>query len=168
MQQPRQETTIRAVLFSSFLSPLPPPPLFNRNPSVGHPLSLIERSAAVALCCIGETQQQTANQIGCSRQTVSHWQHTFKTTGNIADASRSGRPRITSELQDTELVAASVLEPFTTPHQLKRKLELEVSSHTIDRRLIEAGLPGRVAVHKHQLNVEHIGNRLSFAEGYKN
>ena len=60
----------------------------------------------------------------------------------------------------------SRVEPFATPRQLKRKLQLDVSVDTIDRRLIEAGLPGRVARHVFQLTEEHKRKRLSFAEGY--
>lgn len=37
----------------------------------------------------------------------------------------------------------------------------------LDRRLIEADLPGRVAQHKFKFTNEHIRKRLSFAEGYQ-
>jgi hypothetical protein len=89
-------------------------------------------------------------------------------TGDVHDAERSGRPRETTELDDEVLVAAVVIQPFTTPRQLKRKLEMDVSPRTLDRRLIEAGLPGRVAVHAKDFTDEDIRKRLSFAEGYKN
>jgi transposase len=148
---------------------LPPaPPLFGRELTVGHPLSPIERAAAVTLCRIGETQQEAAERLGCTRQTVAHWQHTFEETREVADVPRSGRPHLTTYLEDTAIVAASVVEPFTTPRGLKRKVELDVSPRTIDRRLIEAGLPGRVAKHMYEFTEEHIRQRLSFAEGYKN
>jgi hypothetical protein len=84
------------------------------------------------------------------------------------DAPRSGRPRLTFELEDIALVASSVIEPFDTPRRLKQKLGLDVSPDTIDRRLVEAGLPGRVAVHAYPFTAEHRRKRLSFAEGYKN
>jgi transposase len=149
--------------------PLPPlPPLFGREPAVGHPLSSIERSAAVTLTRIGETQQEAAEELGCTRQTVAHWQHTFEETSEVKDAHRSGRPRNTTDEEDVALVVASVAEPFTPPRQLKRKLEMDLSARTLDRRLIKAGLPGRVAVHAYEFTEEHIRKRLSFAEGYKN
>jgi DDE superfamily endonuclease/Transposase len=65
------------------------------------------------------------------------------------------------------MVMTSTVEHFLTPRQMKRKLELDVSSHTIDRRLQEANLFGRVAQHKHTLTAEEKRKRLSFAEGYK-
>ena len=56
---------------------------------------------------------------------------------------------------------------FTTPRRIRRKLGLDVSSRTIDRRLIEVGLFGRVARHKKKFSAEEKRKRLSFAEGYK-
>ena len=57
-------------------------------------------------------------------------------------------------LKDIALVAASVIEPFDTPRGLKCKLELDVSRRTIDRRLIEANLFGRVAAKKRKFTEE--------------
>jgi hypothetical protein len=59
------------------------------------------------------------------------------------------------------------VEKFTSPRQIRRKLDLECSRLTIDRRLQEAGLFGRVARHKRQYSEEEVRKRLSFAEGYK-
>jgi len=61
---------------------------------------------------------------------------------------------------------ASTVDPFATPRGLKRKLELDVSARTIDRRLNEAGLYGRVAVNKRRLTDDDKRKRLSFASGY--
>lgn len=149
-------------------SPPLPPPLFGREASVGHPLSPIERLAAVTLCRIGETQQQAADRLGCSRHTVSHWKRTFESTGEVVAAPRSGRPRLTTELQDIALVTASVADPHLTPRDLKQELQFDVSPHIIDRRLSEAVLFGRVAQRKRRLEEEEIRKRLSFADGYKN
>jgi hypothetical protein len=92
----------------------------------------------------------------------------YEQTGQVYDAQRSGKPRQTTEVEDAALVMASTIDHFTTPRQFKRNLELEISPHTIDRRLIEAGLPGRVAQHKKKFSEEEKRRRLSFAEGYKN
>ena len=156
---------------SSPLSPppySPPIPLFDRQVGSHLPLSSIERSAAVVLTRIGESQKQAAEHLGTTRQTVAHWQHTFEEERDIKDALRSGRPRETTELEDIALVASSVIEPFDTPKRLKLKLGLDVSVDTIDRRLVESGLPGRVAAHAYPFTEEHRRKRLSFAEGYKN
>jgi len=44
---------------------------------------------------------------------------------------------------------------------------MDVSSRTIDRRLIEVGLFGRVARHQKKFSTAEKRKRLSFAEGYK-
>ena len=67
---------------------------------------------------------------------------------------------------DTAIAGIAFVDPFITPRQLKRDHELDVSSRTIDRRLIEAGLHGRVAHHNLLFTDEHRRKRLSFANGY--
>jgi hypothetical protein len=122
----------------------------------------------VTLRRLGETQAEAGAHLGCSRQTVALWEHKYEETRHVYEGERSGRPRETAELEDEMLVATAVIQPFTTPRQLKRKLEIDVSPRTLDRRLIEADLPGRVAVHAKKFTDEDIRKRLSFAEGYKN
>jgi hypothetical protein len=87
---------------------------------------------------------------------------------NLNDEERSGRPRKTNEETDKRIEEKAREIKFTTPRQIKRKLELDVSPHTIDRRLQEVGLFGRVARHKKKFSDEERRKRLSFAEGYKN
>lgn len=109
-----------------------------------------------------------AQQAGTSLPSVRRWVRRFEATQDVKDEPRSGRPRCTDEALDTAIAGASHVDPFSTPRQLKRKLELaDVSARTIDRRLIEAGLPGRVARHVFQLTDAHKKARLSFAHGYE-
>jgi transposase len=150
-------------------SPSPsPPPLFSREPGIHLPLSPIERAAAVTLTRIGETQQQAAERLGTTRQTVAHWQHTFEETRGIKNALKSGRPRETSEDENINIITTSVIDHYLTPRQILQELQLNVSAHTIDRRLQEAGLFGRVALKKRVFVEADKKKRLSFAEGYKN
>ena len=58
------------------------------------------------------------------------------------------------------------METFCTPRSLKRKYQFEPSARTIDRRLCEVNLFGRVARHKKKLTDEDKRKRLSFAQGY--
>jgi transposase len=121
----------------------------------------VERAAAVTLLKVA-----AAEQLGCSRQTVAHWQQAFEATGDVHSAARSGRPRCTTEEEDIALVTSAVVQPFTSPHRLHAEMDIDASSRTIDRRLIEAGLPGHVARHKRAFTEEDKRKRLSFAQGY--
>ncbi len=56
---------------------------------------------------------------------------------------------------------------YLVPKQILQELNLNVSSRTVDRRLQEAGLFGRVALKKRRFDEEEKRKRLSFAEGYK-
>jgi transposase len=152
---------------SSPESPPPSSPLFDRPLHSQLPLSPIERSAAVVLTRIGETQQQAADQLGTTRQTVAHWQYTFEESRNVKDALRCGRPRETTEDENSNIVASSIINHFSTPRQILQELDLIVSNRTVDRRLQEASLFGRVALKKRAFTEEDKKKRLSFAEGYK-
>jgi transposase len=145
----------------------PFPSLFGREPGIHLPLSPIERSAAVVLTRIGEPQQQAAEQLGTTRQTVAHWQHTFEETRDIIDVLRSGRPRDTTDQENITIVASCVIHSHLTPKGVLQELDLNVSARTIDRRLQEAGLFGRVAMKKRVFTEEDKRKRLSFAEGYR-
>lgn len=61
------------------------------------------------------------------------------------------------------------MEKFTSPRQVRRKLDLDCCPRTVDRRLHcqEAELFGRVARKKRNYTAEELRKRLSFAEGYK-
>src|SRR6202040_1224047 len=56
----------------------------------------------------------------------------------------------------------------STPRQILKELDLNVSDRTVDRRLQEAGLFGRVALKKRAFDEAEKKRRLSFAEGYEN
>ena len=109
-----------------------------------------------------------STDVPCDIRSVRHWIQHYQVYGNVDDLRRSGRKRKTTIEQDHEIEKEAKRTKFTTPRRIKRKLGLDVSSRTIDRRLIEVGLFGRVAQHKKKYTEEHIRKRLSFAEGYKN
>src|SRR5947208_1191150 len=69
---------------------------------------------------------------------------------------------------DTNIAVTARINPFTTPRRIKQQLGLDESISTIDRRLQEAGLFGRVSKHKRLFTENEKRKRLSFANGYKN
>jgi transposase len=148
-------------------SPPPPVTLFNRDPSSFQHLSEVERAAAVTLLRVGETQRKVAEQLNCSRQTVAKWKRTYEQTGQVHEADRSGRPRETTEQENINIVTSAVVNTHSKPREILQELNLIASARTVDRRLQQADLFGRVAQRKRVFTEEDKRKRLSFAEGYK-
>ena len=155
---------------SSAVAAAPVPPvssLFERDASTHSHLSVEQRWAIVILHKEGRDDAAIAQRMPCDVRSVRHWLAHYEQHHDVQDEPRSGRPRSTDEATDTALAFVSRVEPFATPRQLKRKLQLDVSPRTIDRTLIQAGLHGRVARHRHRLTDDERRQRLSFAGGYQ-
>ncbi len=148
-------------------APSPPLPLFPSLSSAHSHLSIGQRWAIVTLHKEQHDDDYIAQRIPCDVRTVRHWVAHHEKHGNVEDEPRSGRKRKTTAEQDEQIEQEARETKFTTPRRIKRKLGLDVSSRTIDRRLIEVGLFGRVAQHKKKFSAEEKRKRLSFAEGYK-
>jgi transposase len=125
-----------------------------------------QRSAVVALHKAGMSARKIAKHVGMSRNTVHAILARWRATGSPGSGSRSGRPTATDSATDAAIVQTATDSPFLTPRLIKRQLELTCSPDTIDRRLVAAGLPGRVARHKREHTASELRARLSFAEGY--
>jgi transposase len=69
----------------------------------------------------------------------------YRSIEHIDHLPRSGRPEILNEEEKTLIVARACENPFVTPADIKRELDLHCATRTIDRVLIQAGLFGRVA-----------------------
>jgi transposase len=130
-------------------------------------LSELQRWSIVALHNDGRSNRYIARHLGVHRDTVRKWLDHYAQFGDVHSGSRSGRPRCTDEASDTNMAVVARIDKFTSPRQIKRKLELECCARTIDRRLIEVGLFGRVARHKRNYSEAEVRKRLAFAEGYK-
>jgi transposase len=142
-----------------------PPPLFEL-PRQKH-LSTVERVAIIVLKKQGRSRQDIAQQVAVSQPTVGHWIMHYEEKKDVYDEPRRGRPRCTDEAMDTAIIgAADVENNFCTPRGLKRKYGFEASPRTIDRRMREVNLFGRVARHKKRLTDQEKRARLSFARGY--
>ena len=148
--------------------PSPPPPLFGHRDNKLQPLTKIERAAIVTLHKDGQSNTDIAQKLDTSLATTRHWINHYEETKTVDDAPRSGRPKCTDEAMDINVAVTARVEPFLMAPSIKRKLDLEdVSVSTVKRRLVEAGLPGRVSRHTFQLMDEHKRKLMSFAEGYK-
>jgi transposase/uncharacterized coiled-coil protein SlyX len=161
-QQQRQSTDAPAAAAPS------PAPLFERDASTHSHLSTEQRWCIVSLHRDGRNERYIADRIPCDVRSVRYWLLHHEKTGNVDDLRRSGRKRKTTAEEDERIEQEAKTTKFTTPRRIKRKLGLDVSSRTIDRRLQEVGLFGRVARHKKKFSAEEKRKRLSFAQGYKN
>jgi transposase len=127
-----------------------------------------QRWTIVALHKENYTQERIAVRVICGIATVRRVLKRYTLSGKVGSGGRSGRPRSTDEAMDTAIAGYSHCDPFATPKRVRRKLNLsDISPRTIDRRLQEAGLFGRVARKKRHYNAAEIAARLRFAEGYK-
>lgn len=145
-----------------------PPPLFEHGDIIHTHLSTERRWFIILLHKMKRDDAAIAKEVACDVRSVRHWISHYQEHGNVDDAPRSGRKRKTAPEDDERIEQEAKRTKFTTPRRIKRKLGLDVSSRTIDRRLIEVGLFGRVARHKKKFSAEEIRKRLAFAEGYKN
>ena len=137
----------------------PPEPAYRR-------LTQQERWSIIALHSDSRSERYIAKHLHVSRDSVRKWLTHHEQFGNVSSGSRSGRPRCTDEATDTNIAVSACVEPFTSPRQVKRKLQLGASVSTVDRRLQDAGLFGRVARHKRCYTPAETRQRLSFANGY--
>ena len=87
----------------------------------GRKLNLQEKGAIVALHDREISATGIAQQLGCSRNTVTKWIRRFQDTGNVIRKVGSGRVRKTSTAQDARLLMAVAAKPFTTLQELKGK-----------------------------------------------
>ena len=139
----------------------PPAPAYRR-------LTQQQRWSIVALHNDSRSSRYIAKHLHVDRKSVSKWLKHHKLFGDVSSGSRSGRPRCTDEAEDTLIASCAYEQPFTSPRQIRRRLDFGASISTIDRRLQEAGLFGRVARHKRNYKPAEMRKRLSFANGYGN
>ena len=114
----------------------------------------------------GKRKTDIAAYVGCHRNTVSLVLARWRATGSPHSGSRTGRPRCTDFDTDANIALTACVQIFTSPRRVRRTLFLECSRMTVDRRLQEAGLFGRVARRKRNYSAAEVQKRLSFAQGY--
>ena len=118
----------------------------------------------------GIQRKDVAALFKCSEKTVSVIVGTFKTTGSVHRASKSGRPPITTPREDKGLVKAHKnnkdLNASDGVVMMKSQFGKDISRMTVSRRLIRGGLVTRRAAKKPLMNAKHRKIRLEFAKKY--
>lgn len=142
--------------------------MFNRPSGCIDQLSTIERAAIITLHQEGYTGREIAQELHCSENTVSMWINRWNDTHTLEDKERLGRPRCTTDDIDINIQEFAEEKVTVTPKDIKRELELPVSSRTVRRRLDEVDLHGCVKQEEHAYTDDNMRRRIAFAEGYAN
>jgi transposase len=152
-------------------APLPPSlplstnNLMNVEPTTvrRHRRSELDRWRILVYFDDGQTISQIAIQLKCSRNTVYRWIRAyFRNDMNELKGSRGRKRKLAPDTVAT-IVEHVKRVKFITPREIKYFFDLDVCNRTIDRRLIENNLFGRVARTRHPfMNPK---KRLSFAHG---
>ena len=115
----------------------------------------------------GSNQLKISRCVGVHRNTTAAVIARYKATGSPASGGRKGRPRCTDADTDYAIELTARIDKFTSPRRIRTQLFVDASPRTVDRRLQEVGLYGRVARHRRDYSDAEARKRLSFAEGYK-
>jgi len=183
------EDSVSAGAYFGVITPPPPQPRPTSPPPSAVPMSItpeplpilqkafelatssrappLARAAAAILSTTGFSTLQAAALSGTSPSTVMRWKKHAREAGDVEDAPRSGRPKLTTPLEDGAILRASELNHFASNKMIRHQLALSVSEDTIGRRLDAAGLPSRIAANKIHYSDDERRKRLSFAHGYE-
>ncbi|KAH7969060.1 hypothetical protein HPB52_014177 [Rhipicephalus sanguineus] len=127
-----------------------------------------ERWRIVRLCIEGVPQREICRRTSRSRTSVGRIIRAYRDEdGRIADAQRSGRPRLTTLEEDERIVAAAVVDPFLNARDIRDALDLTCSCETIRSRMREAGLMNCVTAQKPHLTTKQMEERLNFARAFE-
>lgn len=103
-----------------------------------------DRERAVTLLIQGVSQSEVARTLFVSRSTVSRLYQRLRTTGTIADAPRSGRPRETTRRQDRYMRLSHLRNRFLTAEETATRTpgrhNNRICSATVRHRLKEDGI----------------------------
>ena len=113
------------------------------------------------------SNRRIAVNLNISPGTVSKCVKRFEDTGHVKDRIRSGRPRVTDDVDNQTMVVEANRKPTSSLSDLQLHLRMtrhhNISSRTIARRLHDAGLQSRKPAHFPVLSPNNQDNRLEWA-----
>ena len=121
------------------------------------------RNAIIELYRANISKNEIAHRLNINRRTVYRWLKRHDEGQGLINQRRNGRPRCTTEEGDEQILHFVHGQPFTTSTVVKRETDLQISRHTIYRRLREGGLECRIPARKPFLTPAHTEHRLGFA-----
>lgn len=134
-------------------------------------LSKEKRQSVITLRREGQSLRQIARTLQVSVSAVAKTIKRVEETGTHEDRTRSGRPKATSESENKFIRVTSLrnrqLSARDIQAQLNASRSTEVSTSTVQRRLREAGLTGRISAKKPLLKSQNKRKRLAWAKKTK-
>ena len=132
-------------------------------------LTDIEKGQIIALSDAGFSNREIGRRIQRSEHTVRSY--LAKLRDETDEQPKPGRPRLTTEVQDSRITLMSKRSPFKTAPHLQADFGnitgINLSLSTVKRRLADAGLHGRVARPKPMLSDKNRMKRVDFARDHR-
>lgn len=129
-----------------------------------------ERKAILELRKTGLSYSKIAKQLNCSKKKVFGAINHFQKFGTHNNVQRKTRPRKTSPRIDRKISKLSKIDPKKSAKDIQREIlneiDTPVSVWTIRRRLVEAGLHGRVSRKKPLVTPNQRKRRIEFARSH--
>ena len=142
-----------------------------KTPNKTQEISMFKKGIVVGLYIAEWSERKIANKVGLGKTSVHRIIKNYEETGSPETKPRTGRPRSTSAREDRSIKIASVKNPKLSARaiglQLRHTLKKTVSDRTVRRRLVEAGLPGRIARKKPFLTAVQTDYRLKWCKERK-
>ena len=133
-------------------------------------LSNLERARVIGLLEAGRSRRDVANQFHVSVATLSRLVRRYRETGDVKDRVRSGRPRITTAVEDRRIRLLSLRSRDKPATVIRDEIRVDranprqgLSVQTVRNRLHNSGLRSRKTAMKPLLNDGHKQARLTWA-----
>ena len=133
-------------------------------------LSNLERARVIGLLEAGRSRRDVANQFHVSVATLSRLVRRYRETGDVKDRVRSGRPRITTAVEDRRIRLLSLRSRDKPATVIRDEIRVDranprqgLSVQTVRNQLHNNGLRSRKTAMKPLLNDGHKQARLTWA-----
>lgn len=132
-------------------------------------LTETEKQKVVEMFKKGQRKIDIAKVFSVNRCIITRIIKRFQEYGTVKTASRTGRPRKTSQKIDRRIARLSKCYPFYTASEIKNQLDLDnISTRTVSHRLDENNLFSHRACKKPLVSKKNRKARLEFAKEHIN
>lgn len=120
----------------------------------------------------GKTITVISKELRCSRKMIYNALKHMEEYESYNNKIRKERPRKTTAREDREIIKMSKNNPFFNSNDIRKKmredLNVEISSSSIRRRLIQNNLKGRIARQKPLISNRNLKRRINFSKEHVN